>query len=62
MKVILKETFNGIEDCLLIDSDNNKKILEITNGNLYNKAVYIVKRRYDEFVESEVDKEEEVEL
>ena len=57
MIVIKKEFNNGIEDCVLIDSDNNKKILETTNGIEWNNEIFIVKRRLGDYVESENDKE-----
>ena len=57
MIVIKKEFNNGIEDCVLIDSDNNKKILETTNGIEWNNEIFIVKRRLSDYVESENDKE-----
>ena len=62
MIVIKKEFNNGIEDCVLIDSDNNKKILETTNGIEWNNEIFIVKRRLGDYVESENDKEIEEEL
>ena len=62
MIVIKKEFNNGIEDCVLIDSDNNKKILETTNGIEWNNEIFIVKRRLGDYVESENDKETEEEL
>ena len=59
MIYIVKEFNNGIEDCLVIDSSSNKKILELTNSVLWNGEISIVKRRLDDYVESIVDKEEE---
>lgn len=61
MIYIVKEFNNGIEDCLVIDSSNNKKILELPNNVLWNSEISIVKRRLNDYVESIVDKEIEVE-
>lgn len=61
MIIINEKTHNGIEDCFVIDSDNNKKILETTSGNLYNPPVYIVARRYYEYIESFEDKDFDIE-
>lgn len=57
MIYIVKEFNNGIEDCLVIDSSSNKKILELTNSVLWNGEISIVKRRLNDYVESIVDKE-----
>ena len=57
MIVIKKEFNNGIEDCVVIDSDNNKKILETTNGIEWNNEIFIVKRRLGDYIESENDKD-----
>jgi hypothetical protein len=54
---IIEKTHNGIERCLVIDTDDNKKILETTNGKLWNSPIYIVARRLDEYVESDVEKD-----
>ena len=59
MIYIVKEFNNGIEDCLVIDSSSNKKILELTNSVLWNGEISIVKRKLNDYVESIVDKEEE---
>lgn len=59
MIIIKKEFNNGIEDCLIIDTDNNKKILETTNGIEWNDEICIVKRRFNDYVESLNDKEAE---
>lgn len=59
MIYIVKEFNNGIEDCLVIDSSSNKKILELTNSVLWNGEISIVKRRLNDYVESIIDKEEE---
>lgn len=59
MIYIVKEFNNGIEDCLVIDSSSNKKILELTNNALWNGEIAIVKRRLNDYVESIIDKEEE---
>ena len=59
MIYIVKEFNNGIEDCLVINSSSNKKILELTNSVLWNGEISIVKRRLNDYVESIVDKEEE---
>lgn len=56
MLITIKEFNNGIEDCLIIDSNNNKKVLEKTNGVLYNNEVCIVKRRLNDYEESTEDK------
>lgn len=61
MIYIVKEFNNGIEDCLVIDSSSNKKILELTNNTLWNSEISIVKRRLNDYVESIVDKEIETE-
>lgn len=57
MIYIVKEFNNGIEDCLVIDSSSNKKILELTNSVLWNGEISIVKRRLNDYVESIVDRE-----
>ena len=57
MIVIKKEFNNGIEDCLIIDTDNNKKILETTNGVEWNSEICIVKRRLNDYIESVNDKD-----
>lgn len=62
MIYIVKEFNNGIEDCLIIDSNSNKKILELTNNTLWNSEISIVKRRLNDYVESTVDKEQEEEI
>lgn len=59
MIYIVKEFNNGIEDCLVINSSSNKKILELTNSVLWNGEISIVKRRLNDYVESIVDREEE---
>lgn len=61
MIYIVKEFNNGIEDCLVIDSSSNKKILELTNSVLWNGEISIVKRRLNDYVESIIDREIEVE-
>lgn len=58
MAIQIKETFNNkIEDCYMLTSDNNKKIREKTNGVIYNEDIYIVARRFDDYEESEEDRE-----
>lgn len=57
MITIVEKTHNGIEDCLVIDTDNNKKIFETTNGALWNCPIHIVERRLDDYVESDVEKD-----
>lgn len=59
MIIIKREFNNGIEDCLIIDTDDNKKILETTNGIEWNDEICIVKRRFNDYVESLNDKEAE---
>ena len=61
MIYIVKEFNNGIEDCLVINSSSNKKILELTNNTLWNSEISIVKRRLNDYVESIIDREIEVE-
>lgn len=58
MAIQIKERFNNtIEDCYILTSDNNRKIREKTNGVLYNEDVSIVARRYNDYEESEEDRE-----
>ena len=59
MIIIKKEFNNGIQDCLIIDTDNGKKILETTDGTEWNDEICIVKSRLSDYVESENDKESE---
>ena len=58
---ILKEFYNGIEDCQEI-YDNNYKILEVNNNILWNTdekhPICIVKRRRTDYTESNVPAEE----
>ena len=59
MIVIKKEFNNGFEDCLVIDTDNGKKIVETTNGAEWNSEICIVKRRLNDYIESVNDKDAE---
>ena len=56
----IKETFNnGIEECYILTSNANKKIIEKTNNVEYNDDICIVARRLNDYKESENDREVE---
>ena len=48
-----KHTIEIVVDRLVIDSDNNKKILATTNGIEWNDEIFIIKSRLSDYVESE---------